>query len=81
MRSAIDQAWANRLKILRTAVRTKYAICADNELNWRRDVEYKKFYKAVQQGKTLKPLDPQEVLSSELAAKQRALSLEHDTNS
>lgn len=65
MKGKIEQAWANRLKVLRAAIRTKYAILADNELNWRRDEEYKKFYKSVQEGKVLPTLDPKKVLDSE----------------
>jgi hypothetical protein len=65
MRGNVDQAWANRLKVLRAAVRLKYSLLADNELNWRRDEEYKKFYKAVQEGKLLPPLDPKKALDAE----------------
>lgn len=63
MKGKIEQAWANRLKILRTAIRLKYSLLADEELNIRRDQEYKKFYKAVQDGKVLPPLDPKKALS------------------
>ena len=65
MRGNVDQAWANRLKVLRAAVRLKYSLLADNELNWRRDEEYKRFYKAVQDGKMLPPLDPKKALDAE----------------
>lgn len=65
MRGNIEQAWLNRLKVLRAAVRLKYSLMADNELNIRRDEEYKKFYKAVQEGKLLPPLDPKKALDGE----------------
>ena len=65
MKGNIEQAWLNRLKILRTAIRLKYSLMADNELNIRRDEEYKKFYKAVQEGKLLPPLDPKKALDGE----------------
>ena len=63
MRGNIEQAWVNRLKILRTAIRLKYAIDADNALNVIIDAERKAFYKEVQQGRLPKPLDPQAALA------------------
>lgn len=56
-RGRIDQEWCNRLKVLRTAIRLKYSILADNELNAKIDEERKAFYKAVQHGKLLRALD------------------------
>ena len=67
MKGNIEQAWLNRLKVLRAAIRLKYSLMADNELNIRRDEEYKKFYKAVQEGKLLPPLDPKKALDGESA--------------
>jgi hypothetical protein len=65
MRGNVEQAWANRVKALRAAIRLKYSIMADNELNRRVDEEYKKFYKAVQEGKMLPPLDPKKAIDIE----------------
>lgn len=65
MKNKVDQALANRIKVLRTAVRLKYSIMADNELNQRVDEERKKFYKAVQEGRVLPPLTPQTALLRE----------------
>jgi hypothetical protein len=65
MRGNVEQAWANRVKALRAAIRLKYSIMADNELNMRIDQEYKRFYKAVQEGKMLPPLDPKKVIDAE----------------
>jgi hypothetical protein len=65
MRGSVEQAWANRVKALRAAIRLKYSIMADNELNQRIDQEHKKFYKAVQEGKMLPPLDPKKVIDAE----------------
>lgn len=65
MRGSVEQAWANRVKALRAAIRLKYSIMADNELNQRIDQEYKKFYKAVQEGKMLPPIDPKKAIDAE----------------
>lgn len=65
MRGNIDQAWANRVKALRAAIRLKHSIAADNELNVRIDAEYRRFYKAVQEGKMLPPLDPKKIIDGE----------------
>lgn len=62
MKGKIEQAWANRLKVLRAAVRLKYSIMADNELNERIEYERRKFEKAVQNRKLLPPLDPKQAL-------------------
>ena len=59
MRSRIDQEWFNRVKVMRAAIRLKYSIMADNELNTRLDEERKAFYKAIQQGKLPRVLDTQ----------------------
>lgn len=61
-RGTIDQAWANRQKVIKTAVRLKYSIDADNKINEILDAEYKKFYKAVQEGRMLPPFDPEKTL-------------------
>jgi predicted DNA-binding protein (UPF0278 family) len=44
------QGWANRLKVIRAAVRLKYSLMADNELNEIIEAEAKKYFKSVQQG-------------------------------
>jgi len=46
----IEQVLANRIKVLRTAIRLKHSIAADNELNEVLDAEKKQFWKSVQQG-------------------------------
>ena len=68
MKGNVDQAWANRVKALRAAVRLKYSIMADNELNLRIDAEYKKFYKAVQEGRMLPPIDPKKIIEAETSS-------------
>ena len=65
MKGNIDQAWANRVKALRAAIRLKHSIAADNELNVRIEVEYKRFYRAVQEGKMLSPIDPKKIIDGE----------------
>jgi hypothetical protein len=62
MRGNVEQAWANRVKVLRAAIRLKHSIAADEELNLRLDEEKKKFYKQVQQGVLPKTLDTGKVL-------------------
>lgn len=49
-RGSIEQGWLNRVKVLRTAIRLKHSIAADNELNEVLDAERKKYLKSVQQG-------------------------------
>ena len=63
MKGNVEQAWANRVKVLRAAVRLKYSIMADNELNERIDQEKRKFDKAVHEGRILPPLDPKRALA------------------
>jgi len=58
----IDMAWKNRVKVIRSAVRLKYSIEADNRLNEIIDEEYKAFYKKVQQGVLPAAFDPETVL-------------------
>jgi predicted DNA-binding transcriptional regulator AlpA len=62
MRGNIEQAWQNRRKVVSAAIRLKYSLLADNELNAVLDVERKKFYKKVQQGQLPAPLDTSKVL-------------------
>jgi hypothetical protein len=50
MRGDVEQRWANRLKSLRVAVRLKYSLMADEELNRLIDEEKRKFFKNVQLG-------------------------------
>ena len=64
MKGDIEQAWANRRKSISSAVRLKYSTLADNELNRRLDAEQKKFFKAVQQGKVLPPVDIDKALDA-----------------
>jgi hypothetical protein len=57
MKGEIEQQLANRLKVLRAAIRLKHSIAADEELNRVLDEERKKFLKQVQLGKLPAPLD------------------------
>ena len=61
-RDKVLQGWANRLKVIRAAVRLKYSLLADNELNEIIDAESKKYFKSVQQGQLPEPLDPKKVI-------------------
>ncbi len=65
MRGNIEQAWANRLKVLRAAIRLKHSIMADEELNAVLDEEKKKFFKGVQSGKLPKAIDVKSTLLDE----------------
>jgi hypothetical protein len=62
LNSPIDQEWKNRRKIIAAAIRLEQSIIADNILNRIMDEEYKKFYKAVQEGKRLPAFDPKKAL-------------------
>lgn len=62
MKGNIEQAWANRLKVIRAAIRLKYSIEADNALNLAIDEEKKKFFKSVQQGQLPTPLDTKKII-------------------
>lgn len=62
MKGAIAQEWANRLKTIRTAIRLRHAIAADNELNQVIDVERKKFYAQAMKGQLAAPLDVKKVV-------------------
>lgn len=64
MKGRVEQEWANRVKILRAAIRLKYSLMADNELNERVDAEKRKFDKAVQDGRLLPALDPKKALDA-----------------
>ena len=55
----IEQAWANRAKIIRAAIRLKHSIAADNEINDTLKAELVKFEAAVQRGELPAPLDTQ----------------------
>jgi hypothetical protein len=57
-REKIEQAWANRQKVIRAAIRLRHSIAADNEINETIDVERRKFEAAVQRGVLPAPLDP-----------------------
>lgn len=56
-RVPIEQAWANRAKIIRAAIRLKHSIEADNEINDTLKAELVKFEVAVQNGELPPPLD------------------------
>jgi hypothetical protein len=61
-RDKVLQGWANRQKVIRAAIRLKYSLLADNELNETIEAEAKKYFKSVQQGQLLEPLDPKKVI-------------------
>lgn len=56
-RDNIDQARANMLKTIRTAVRLKHSIAADEELNDVLPRAEAKFFKQIQAGEMPDPLD------------------------
>lgn len=56
MKGNVQQAWADRAKVIRTAIRLKHSLAADREINERLDQEKKKFDKEVLQGRLPKPL-------------------------
>jgi hypothetical protein len=56
-RVPIEQAWANRAKIIRSAIRLKHSVAADNEINDTLKDELIKFEAAVQRGELPAPLD------------------------
>jgi hypothetical protein len=61
-RDKVLQGWANRLKVIRAAVRLKYSLMADNELNEIIEAEAKKYFKSVQQGQLPEPLDLKKIV-------------------
>jgi hypothetical protein len=62
VRGPIEQQLANRLKVLRTAIRLKHSIAADEEINAAIDEEKKKFFKSVQQAKLPASVDVRKVI-------------------
>jgi len=54
----VELAWANRVKVIRTAIRLRHAIDADNELNEVLAAEKRRFDRAVHNGKLPPALDP-----------------------
>lgn len=61
-KTKVDQAWANRTRVIRTAIRLKHAIEADNEINEVLAEEKAKFEKAVHRGALPAPLDTRTLL-------------------
>lgn len=62
MRGNVEQSWQNRQKAIKVAIRLKYSILADNEINVVLDEERKKFYKSVQLGQLPAPLDTKKII-------------------
>jgi HD superfamily phosphohydrolase YqeK len=58
MKGSVEQALADHIKVMRTAIRLKHAIAADNEWNAKRDGVTRDFMKQVQKGKLPKALSP-----------------------
>lgn len=50
MRGQIQHLWHERQKTIRTAIRLKYSLLADQEIDKTIDVERKRFFKLVQKG-------------------------------
>lgn len=61
-RTKIEQEFANRRKVVRTAVRLKHSLEADNELNDVLDETEKEFSKNVLKGLLPPPLDIKKLL-------------------
>ena len=57
MKTRVEQEWANRLKVIRNAVRLKYSLMADDELNQILDEQKKLYMKSVMKGELPEPLD------------------------
>ena len=57
-----DQARANMLKVIRTAIRLKHSIAADEELNEVLPLAEKKFNAALHRGELPAPLDIKKAL-------------------
>jgi hypothetical protein len=64
VRGNVEQAWVNRRKVISAAIRLRYAIEADNEINRVLDEERKKFNKEVLQGRLPAPLDTKKSLGA-----------------
>lgn len=62
MRGDIEQAWVNRRKVISAAIRLRYSIAADNEINAVMDDERKKFNQEVLQGMLPEAIDTRAVL-------------------
>ena len=50
-RSRIDQEWFKRRKVLIAAIRLKYALLAEDEINETLEAEQQEFYRLVGRGK------------------------------
>ena len=56
MKGNVQQAWADRAKVIRAAIRLKHSLAADREISERLDLEKKKFDAEVLRGRLPKPL-------------------------
>jgi hypothetical protein len=56
VRGSIEQEWFKRAKVLRAAIRLKYALMAEDEINAALDAERKRYVKAVQKGQMPKAI-------------------------
>lgn len=61
-RDKVDQARANTLKVIRSAVRLKYSIMADDELNEVLPKAEARFNSAVMRGELPEPIDIKKAL-------------------
>ncbi len=62
MKGTAEQEWANRAKTIRAAVRLKYSLLADGEINRIMDDEKKKYFKQIMKGVLPAPLSLGKVL-------------------
>ena len=62
VRTKIEQAWASRAKVIRTAIRLKYSIEADAEINEVLDEERRRYMRLVLKGVTPPSLDLAKIL-------------------
>lgn len=65
MRGKIAQDWFKRAKVIRAAIRLKYTLMAEDEINTLLDAERKKFMKTAMQGQLPAPLDPKKALKGD----------------
>lgn len=59
----VRQAWLDRAKTLRAAIRLKHSLAADAEISEAIKSEEKRFFTAVQHGRLLSPLSIEQVVN------------------
>ncbi len=58
----IEQEWADRCKVMRTAIRLKHSLLADHEIAVALEEDRKLFWRATQTGRVPGPIDIKKVL-------------------